>query len=40
MKRVNLQYLAEFSVNESGRVDVTLPELFSYDVLLVEYKHD
>ena len=30
----------EFSVNESGWVDVTLPELVSYDVLLVEYKHD
>ena len=40
MKRVNLQYLAEFSVYESGWVDVTLPELVSYDVLLVEYKHD
>jgi hypothetical protein len=30
----------EFSVHESGWVDVKLPELDSYDVLLVEYKHD
>lgn len=30
----------EFSVNESGWVNVILPKLESYDVLLVEYKHD